>query len=118
MRFCKRADEFRINLNYPIGGMYDNMDAFLAAPAQPTRFFSLDPTGNIQLEAGDYLVGYARGYYGELDDLAKRMADYAEASDLKVPDPVYVLYLHDEICTQDPADYLACASIAASRKQN
>ena len=118
MRFCKRADEFRINLNYPIGGMHDDMAAFLAAPSQPTRFFSFDPTGNVKLEAGDYLVGYARGYYGKLGNLAERMADYAEANDLDVSGPVCVLYLHDEICTQDSADYLACASIAASRKQN
>ena len=117
MRFCKRADEFRINLNYPIGGMYDNMDAFLAAPAQPTRFFSADPTGNVKLETGDYLVGYVRGYYGKLDDLAKRMADYAETNDLELSGPMYVLYLHDEICMKNPADYLACATIAVARKK-
>jgi hypothetical protein len=30
---------------------------------------------------------------------------------------VYTMYLHDEICTRDPADYLAQTCVAASKKK-
>ncbi|MCL2719488.1 MAG: MerR family transcriptional regulator [Lachnospiraceae bacterium] len=117
MRFCNSAKDLRINLNYPIGGYHENMKHFLDSPGKPNRFFSLDPTGNLKRAAGEYLIGFKRGYYGEMGDLPGRMAAYATENALTVTGPVYVMYLHDEICIKEPTQYLAQVSVAVKRKK-
>ena len=115
MRFCQEAPRLRINLNYTIGGLHESVEAFLRAPGNPDFYFSIDPTGYEKRPAGDYLVGYARGYYGEFGDLPGRMAAYAEGHSLALHGPVRVIYLHDEICMREPDQYLARIIIGAKR---
>jgi len=112
MNFCNMADELRMNLSFPIGGYHDDMESFLRAPGEPDFFFSIDPTGNRRREAGKYLVGFCRGYYGELGDVADRMAVYAEENALTLHGPVFTMYLLDEICMRDPDQYLAQICVA------
>jgi hypothetical protein len=107
MNFCRLANELRVNLNYPIAGYYESVDAYFAEPSRPGMFISMDPTGNRRAPAGEYLCGYARGYYGHFGDLPQRMAAYADEHGLKLTGPVYAIYLHDEICMRDPSQYLA-----------
>lgn len=115
-RFCSAAREMRINLNYPIGGYHESVESFLNAPGKPDRFFSLDPTGYDKQAAGDYMLGFKRGYYGEINDLAERMKAYADEQSLALTGSVYIVYLHDETCVNDPSQYLAQACIAVARK--
>ena len=115
MTFCKEAPRLRINLNYSIGALHESVDAFLQAPGQPDYYFSIDPTGYDKRPAGDYLVGYARGYYGEFGDLPRRMMTYAEEHNLTLHGPVRVIYLHDEICMRQQDQYLARVIVAARR---
>ncbi|MDR1271795.1 MAG: MerR family DNA-binding transcriptional regulator [Clostridiales Family XIII bacterium] len=112
MRFCKEAKNMGVNLNYPIGGYFENMEAFVTAPSQPTRFFSLDPQGRQSRVAGRYIVGYVRGYYGEMGDTGKRLVEYAKANKLAFTGPLYVIYLHDEISIKDTEKYLAQISVS------
>ena len=116
MRFCRQAEELRINLNFPVGGYHENMDSFLASPGKPDRFISMDPTGNQKRAEGDYLVGFSRGYYGELGDLPERLKAYAEENALRLSGPVYTIYLHDEICVKDPGQYLAQVCVEAVKR--
>jgi DNA-binding transcriptional MerR regulator len=116
MRFCARSRELRINLNFPIGAFHTDMGKFVENPGRPDRFISVDPTGNYTQPAGEYLVGYVRGYYGDFGDLAERMRDYAEEHGLTCSGPVFTIYIHDEICMKDPSQYLVQASVAVSRK--
>ncbi|MDR1954143.1 MAG: MerR family transcriptional regulator [Clostridiales Family XIII bacterium] len=110
VRFCARAQEFRFSPSYPIGGYFENMEAFLDEDSQPTRFFSLDPNGKQTIRSGRYLVGYVRGYYGEMGDVGERLTAYAKANGLKFCGPLYVLYLHDEISVKDKNRFLAQVS--------
>jgi DNA-binding transcriptional MerR regulator len=89
VRFCDQAEQLRINLNYPIGGYHESMESFLAQPGKPDFFFSLDPTGNATRAAGDYLVAFTRGYYGEFGSLPERMDSYRKEHSVKVSGPVY-----------------------------
>ena len=114
MNFCGSANDFRINLRYPIGGYHYDMDSFLRAPGRPDKFFSLDPLGNCTRGAGRYLVGYTRGYYGEFGDLPQRMAVYAEEHGLACNGPVYTVYLLDEVSVPEPDRYLARLSVGIS----
>jgi len=115
MQFCRLAKDLRINLDFPIGGYFECMEDFLQAPGQPSCFFSLDPTGNKTWAGGEYLVGYARGYYGELGDLPKRMAIYAQENSLACFGPVYCTYLFDEICFKDPSQYLVQVAVLVNK---
>ncbi|MCL2508617.1 MAG: MerR family transcriptional regulator [Oscillospiraceae bacterium] len=115
MNFCRHADHLRMNLSFPIGAMHDGWEGFVEAPGEPHYFCSLDPTGNNGRPAGEYLVGFARGYYGEFGDLAERMKAYIKEHDLTVKGPVYSIYLHDEVSANDPSQYLSEVSVAVSK---
>ena len=114
MNFCNSADDYRINLRYPIGGYHYDIDSFLNAPGQPDKFFSLDPLGNCTRRAGKYLVGYTKGYYGEFGDLPQKMASYAQEHNLVCSGPVYTVYLLDEVSVTKPDEYLARLSVSVS----
>ncbi|MDR2157412.1 MAG: MerR family transcriptional regulator [Clostridiales Family XIII bacterium] len=104
--FCAQAKAQGVNLNYPIGGYFDDINVFLGEPSRPTRFFFINPEGSEQKPAGRYLTGYTRGYYGQTNDLPERMKAYARRHKLVMEGPVYNIYLFDEISISDPNRYL------------
>ena len=116
-RFLKKIDNSNIDAAYPVGGFYSDMGAFLSSPGHPTRFFSLTPFGKDSKEEGEYLVGYARGYYGQMGDLPQRMQSYAEGEGLTFLGPVYEMYLHDEVSTASPEQYLIQASVKVKKRK-
>jgi DNA-binding transcriptional MerR regulator len=109
--------EHHINLSFPVAGRHDNMESFKKAPGCPDNFLSIDPIGIYTRAAGNYLVGFARGYYGEVGDLPDRMTAYARENHFLITGPVYTMYLHDEICTKDPSQYLAKCSVQVEQKR-
>ena len=113
--FSQMADELRINLHFPVGGYHECIEGFLDRPGKPDYFYSVDPTGNHKRPTGDYLVCFTRGYYGELDDTVERISAYAKDNFFTLTGPVFVLYLHDEICTADPSNFLAQVCVAVSK---
>ena len=115
--FIEQMLDRNIDSAYPAGGFYENMSAFVSASGQPTRFFSHFPAGRDTKKAGEYLVGYARGYYGKLGDLPQRMRTYAKKRGLSFTGPVYEIYLHDEIVADDPDQYLIQASVPVNKKK-
>ncbi|MCL1848639.1 MAG: MerR family DNA-binding transcriptional regulator [Clostridiales bacterium] len=116
-RFLKRMDNYNIDAAYPAGGFYTDMDAFLDDPGHPTRFFSLTPVGKETKEAGEYLVGYARGYYGHIGDLPQRIKAYADEFSYTFIGPVYELYLHDEVSIAAPDQFLIQASAQVKKRR-
>ncbi|MCL2094654.1 MerR family transcriptional regulator [Candidatus Saccharibacteria bacterium] len=110
-KFCKQAEAMRINLGFTVGGVHDDWWSFVKEPGQPDYFMSVDPAGNQKQEAGDYLVGLGRGYYGELEDVKERMERYAAKHGVKTKGMVYTLYLHDEICMKDKEKYLVQVAV-------
>ncbi|MCL2709229.1 MAG: hypothetical protein FWF03_08960, partial [Defluviitaleaceae bacterium] len=110
--FLKQMKDRKINTAYPIGGVYEDIGTFAKNPGQPSRFFSLAPSGRDEKEAGEYLVGYARGYYGNVGDLPDRILAGAKENDIRLAGPVYEIYLHDEISVENPEQYLIQVSAA------
>ena len=102
----------RINLSFPVGGYHDSIESFINAPSLPDHFISIDPVGAHTRHEGDYLTGYACGYYADMGDLPERMAAYAKKNSLSVTGPVYTIYLREEISTKDPSHYLAECTVA------
>ncbi|MDR0238625.1 MAG: MerR family DNA-binding transcriptional regulator [Deltaproteobacteria bacterium] len=117
MDFCNAAPELNVNLNYPIGGYHESMTAFVNAPGQPDRFYSLDPYGKHRRNAGRHLVAYRRGYYGEFGDIAQKMLSYAQANALAFHGPVFVIYLLDEVSIANPSQYLAQIVAGVAKKR-
>jgi DNA-binding transcriptional MerR regulator len=117
-RFCTARHKPELNLSYPIGGYFDGMERFLAAPSRPARFFSHDPAGQETISGGLYLTGYTRGYYGQTNGLPRRMADYADKNGLTFTGPVYNTYLLDELSITDTEQYLlqVTASVSEARR--
>jgi len=118
VRFLLAEHEPKLTMSHPVGGYFESMDAFLDEPSQPTRFYSVDHTGNEKKEAGLYLVGYTRGYYGETNELPKRMAAFAKRNGLLLNGPVYNIHLFNEISVTDPNQYLlqVSASVKETRR--
>jgi len=112
-----KTHKLHINLSFPVAGVHDNMESFLKRPGCPDHFASIDPIGTYTRKSGNYLVGYARGYYGDVGDLPERMETYARENDLTLTGPVYTIYLHEEICTADPTQYLGKYSVAVGKKK-
>jgi len=110
--FVRQTGEHHINLGFPVGGYYESIECFTATPNRPCNFISIDPTGLHKRKAGQYLTGFARGYYGDLGDLPQRMNAYAKENAVETKGPVYILYLFEETCIQDPSRYLAQCCIA------
>ena len=113
-----QTGDLHINLSFPVGGYYDDLKSFVKAPGCPNHFLSIDPIGTHIRKAGDYLVGFVRGYYGDMGDLPERMASYAKENSINVTGPTYVIYLNEEISTKDPSQYLAQCSVAVSKKRS
>jgi DNA-binding transcriptional MerR regulator len=111
LHFCELAETLRVNLTYPIGGYFPDMEFFSKNPTQPQKFFSIDPSGGTMKKAGRYLVGYKRGYYGTSLDLPQRMLSYAEEHKLNFSGPVYAIFLIDEISESDAGNYLQQISV-------
>jgi effector-binding domain-containing protein len=58
------------------------------------------------MTAGLYLIGYTRGYYGQTNDLPKRMASFARKNGLLFNGSVFNTYLFDEMSIIDTEQYL------------
>lgn len=106
LEFCKKPRNPKLNPSFPAGGYYDSIESFTAHPSQPDRFYSLDPDGQERKERGMYLVGYTRGYYGQLNDLPERMVEYAKQNKITFDGPIYNICLLDELCITDTDQYL------------
>ena len=115
--YVAQTGEYHINLSFPVAGYYDSLDSFNDAPVRPNHFISVDPVGTHIRKAGEYLVGYSRGYYGDFGDLPGRMSLYAKEHSINITGPVYALYLWEEICTQEESQYLVQCSVAVSKKR-
>ncbi|MDR1805554.1 MAG: MerR family transcriptional regulator [Clostridium sp.] len=118
--FCKYAREHGISLSFPIGGLFEDVDALIRSSGQPKWFFSTSPRGAQIKPAGHYIVGYHRGYYGVLGDLPQKLIDYAKEHNLETEGPVFVIYVLDEVCIGDPDRLLAQAAVMVkpAKKRN
>ena len=110
-RFCNGAHEPGLNTCFPIGGCWDSMDNYLASPTRPARFFSFDVNGYERVPEGEYMIGYTRGHYGQVNDLPQRMAKYAKKNGYVFVGPVYNAFVFDELSVADPQQYLLKAIV-------
>ena len=114
--FCQYAQTRNINLSYPVAALFHNMDSFAQHPSRPNFFYSLDPHGCDKKEAGRYLVAYTRGSYGNMNDIAERIMQYAQERKLYPEGHVHCTYLLDEVSTVNPDEYMARVCVRVRTK--
>ena len=108
----------RLFFSYPVGAYFNDMETFLKKPMFPNHFFALDPIGFNTWKGGNYLNAFIRGIFGQFGDLPERMEEYVKQNSLTLHGPVYVLGLHDELCTNDPFQHLLQVSVAVSKSKH
>jgi len=112
LTFMNSAQKAGINIKYPVGGLFNDMERFVANPNMPSRFYFLNPHGRDQSPAGKWLCGYTRGFYGQAGhEVTQSMLAYADEHKLELTGPVFNTFLLDEISTIDHDQYLLRASI-------
>ncbi|MDR0853685.1 MAG: MerR family transcriptional regulator [Clostridiales Family XIII bacterium] len=111
LTFCHDAPKKDIDLRLPVGGRFSDFSSFLNDGGRPATFFSVDPDGKDEIPAGKYLVGYARGYYGETAGLPERLDAYIRENNIETDGELYVIYLLDELSIHEKDNYLFKASV-------
>jgi len=112
LTFMNSAQKAGVNIKYPVGGLFNDLERFVANPNMPSRFYFLNPHGRDQSAGGKWLCGYVRSFYGQAaDELPQNMISYAEEHNLELTGPVFNTFLLDEISTIDHDQYLLRASI-------
>ena len=106
------------NASCPMGFVFNEFLDLLENPNQPAQLVSFDPQGPETRPAGEYLVGIVNCYYGERQDLHRRMADYALRNGLEFFGPAYMVYLLDETSVTEPEQYLLQISVEVKRKEH
>ena len=105
--FCKYVAREKINLHYPVGGLFLSFGNFEENPTKPDHFFSVDPGGEDKMEAGKYVTGYAKGSFAKLANISEKLKNFAKNENLNLCGKVYVTYLLDEVTQMDESEYLA-----------
>jgi effector-binding domain-containing protein len=91
--------------------MFNDLATFKESPGTPNYFFSVDPDGLQHKPAGNYLVAYTNGYYGNTNSLVKHMMEYIEENNLETVGPVYNIFLLDGVSVRDHEDFLMQCSV-------
>jgi DNA-binding transcriptional MerR regulator len=109
--FCRAYDN-SLDLNYPVWGTFSEQRIKNRDWNLPDHFYFKMPDGPNKKPEGLYLVGYTRGYYGNSDELYKRMMTYIEENGIEICGPAYETYPLNEISVVDTNNYLMRISIS------
>ena len=105
-----------INLNYSAWGIFSEERVKRGDWRFPDKYYLNCPDGENQKPAGWYVVGYGRGYYGQTDEIYKKMIAYMDENKMEICGPAYETYPLNEISIENPEEYLIRISITAREK--
>jgi len=103
------------NAGCPLGFAYNEFFDLLENPDQPAQLVSYDPQGRNVRPAGEYLIGTESSFYGEKDDLPRRMFEYALRNNLEFCGPVHIVYLLDAASVTGKEQYLVQTTVAVKK---
>jgi len=101
-----------LNFNYPVWGFFTSERIKRGDWIWPDRFYFYNPEGHDRRPAALYAIGYARGGYGQCDELYKRIIEYIDKNGFEICGDAYEEYPLNEICIADNNDYLIRVMIA------
>ncbi|MDR1736725.1 MAG: MerR family transcriptional regulator [Oscillospiraceae bacterium] len=111
-----------LSLNYPVWGIISEERVKRGDFRWPDRYYFYNPEGFDKRPAALYAIGYARGGYGQTDELYRRLIGYIEESGFEICGDAYEEYPLNEVSVSED-NYLVRLMITvreaeqSSRKQ-
>ena len=103
-----------LNLNYPVWGLYTEDRIKIGDWKWPDRFYFYNPEGYDKRPAALYAIGYARGGYGQCDELYERIITFINKNGFVISGNAYEEYPLNEVSVLDDNDYLIRVMITVS----
>ncbi len=105
-----------LDLNYPVWGVFSGERIGRGDWRWPDRYYFDNPEGRDRKPAALYAVGYARGGYGETEELYGRILSFIDANGFEIHGDAYEEYPLNELSVADEADYLIRVMIAVRER--
>jgi DNA-binding transcriptional MerR regulator len=106
-----------LDLGYPVWGIFSPERIRQGQWRYPDRYYFFNPSGADQRPAALYAVGYARGSYGQTDELYRRMIKYINRNGYEIAGDTYEEYPLNEVCIADENNYLIRVLITVQRSK-
>lgn len=111
-----QARYFNLDLNYPVWAVFSEERIKEGDWKWPDRYYFYNPEGRDERPAALYAVGYARGRYGQTDELYKRIIKYIDRHGFEICGNAYEEYPLNEICVSDADNCLIRVMITVGEK--
>ncbi|MDR2903488.1 MAG: MerR family transcriptional regulator [Clostridiales bacterium] len=105
-----------LDLNYPVWAVFSKERIKRGDWKWADRYYFYNPDGYDKRPAEFYAIGYARGGYGQTDDLYKRMLAFIDGSGFEVCGDTYEEYPLNEVCVSDENNYMIRVMITVCKK--
>ncbi len=105
-----------LNMNFPVWGLFYKERIQAGDWDMPDRYYFRNPDGRDKRPAGLYAIGYARGGYGQNDELYRRILNYINQNGFVISGNSYEEYPLNEISITDPEHYLMRIMVSVSEK--
>ena len=105
-----------LDMNYPVWGIFSKERIKRGDWRWPCRFYFYNPEGHDKKPAALYAIGYARGRYGQTDELYRRIIDFIDNNGLEICGDAYEEYPLNEICISDDTNYMIRLMITVREK--
>jgi len=105
-----------LDLNYPVSAVFSEEQIKRGDYERPERFYLCSPEGRDRRPAALYAIGYARGWYGQTDELYERMVQFIDQNGFEICGDAYEEYPLNGICIVDPKNYLIRIMITVREK--
>jgi DNA-binding transcriptional MerR regulator len=109
-----------MDINRPVWALFSPENVALkmnGGHTWPERYYFYTPEGHEVRPAGFYAIGYARGGYGQNNEIYGRLRDYMDNKGFEVCGNAYEEYPLNEICIADEDNYLMRVMIAVREKK-
>jgi hypothetical protein len=109
-----------VDMNRPIWGLFTQEGLRIkmnGVHTWPERYYFYTPDGHETRPAGFYAIGYARGGYGQNDELYVRLRDFISNKGFEVCGDAYEEYPLNEISVVDDTNYLMRVMITVREKK-
>jgi len=105
-----------LDLNYPVWAVFSKERIEQGDWVWPDRYYFHNPEGRDKRPAALYAIGYARGGYGQSDELYRRMIAFIDSNGFEVSGNTYEEYPLNEICIEKDDNYLIRVLITVREK--
>jgi len=110
------ADYPNLDLNYPVWAVFSGERIKRNDWNWPDRYYFFNPDGLDKRPAGLYAIGFARGGYGQNDEMYMRVIEYIDDNGFEICGDAYEEYPLNEMTTCDDENYLLRVMIAVRAK--